>query len=175
MWEGKVFMPSNHGPITPERQRHFEAARSALEQMCPGRERRRSDWNNAEWVEAAPHEIERVRWLLVAMGRARGTEGGAAVARLAERGHAVASQPRLGLHPSDPVVPLDGRGVIHLGLMLPDRHRSWKSTEKIARATPLEALPPLRWCTAHESLEVCAALTAEGHDLGQAAFRTDHR
>jgi hypothetical protein len=159
-------MPNNHGPITPEGQRRFEAARRALAQMCPGRERRRSDWINAEWAEVAPRDLERVRWLLVAMGRARGTKGGDAVARLAERGYAVASGSLPVYKPSWPVVPLDAPGVVHLGLMLPGWGRTWKSMEAIARATPPEAYPPRRWCTAHETLGIAAALVAEGHDLG---------
>jgi hypothetical protein len=159
-------MPTNHGPITPEGQRRFEAARCALEQMCPGRERRRSDWMNAEWAEVAPRDLERVRWLLVAMGRARGTEGGEAIARLAERGYVVTPGTRAVFQPSEEVVPLDAPGVVHLGLMLPGWGQTWKSMEAIALDTPLEALPPRRWCTAHETLGIAAALAAEGHDLG---------
>jgi hypothetical protein len=158
-------MPNNHGPITPEGQRRFEAARHALEQMCRGRERRRSDWINADWAEVAPRDLERVRWLLAGMGRARGTEGGAAVARLAERGYAVASGSFPVFHPSHFVVPLDAPGVVYLGLMLPGWGRSWKWMEKTALATTLEAYPPRHWCTAHETLEICAALIAEGHVL----------
>ncbi len=159
-------MPTNHGPITPERQRRFEAARHALAQMCPGRDRRRSDWINAEWAEITPRELERVRWLLVAMGRARGTAGGEAVARLAERGYAVTSGLRAVFQPSEEIVPLDAPGVVHMGLMLPGWGRSWKSIEAIALATPLEAYPARRWCTAHEALGIAAALAVEGHDLG---------
>jgi hypothetical protein len=159
-------MPNNHGPITRERQRRFEAARRALEQMCPGRERRRGDWINAGWYQPAPSDLERIRWLLVVMGRARGTEGGEAVARLAERGYAVTAGLRAVLQPFEEVMPLDAPGVVYLGLMLPGRDRSWKSTEKIALATPLDPFPPRRWCTAHEALGIAAALAAEGHDLG---------
>jgi hypothetical protein len=159
-------MPTNYGPITPARQRRFEAARRALEKMCPGRLRRRSDWFDADWAEAASSDLERVRWLLVAMGRARGTEGGEAIARLAERGYAVTSGRRATLQPSDQVVPLDAPGVVHLGLMLPGWGRSWKSMEKIALAIAPEAYSPRRWCTAHEALGIAAALAAEGHDLG---------
>jgi hypothetical protein len=82
-------MPNNHGPITPERQRRFEAACRALEQMCPLYPPRRSDLLDGWWPEVAPEETERVRWLIAAMGRARGTPGGAAIATLAERGYGV--------------------------------------------------------------------------------------
>lgn len=159
-------MPNNHGPITPERQRRFEAARRALEQMCPGRDRRFGDWIDAERGEPAPADLERVRWLLVAMGRARGTEGGAAVARLAERGYAVTSGPLALVQPSAPIVPLDAPGVLHLGLVLPGWGRRWRSIEAIALATLLDGYPPHRWCTAHETLAICAALVEEGHELG---------
>jgi hypothetical protein len=108
-------MPNHHGPITPEGQRRFEAARRALAQMCPGRER--------------SHPRDR----------------GAAVARLAGRGYAVVSGSRALFHPSGFVVPLDSRGVVYLGLMLPGWGRSWKSMEAIALATLLEAHPPRRW------------------------------
>lgn len=158
-------MPNNNGPITPDQQRRFEAARRALEQMCPGRQRRRSDWLNANWYQASPRELERVRWLLVALGRARGTEGGEAVARLAERGYAVVLGPLSGSPPPDLVWSLDRRYAVYLGLMLPGQGLRWKSVERIALATPLEAYPPRRWCTAHEALRIAAAVAAEGHDL----------
>jgi hypothetical protein len=119
----------------------------------------------AEWAEAAPRDLERVRRLLVAMGRARGTEGGAAVARRRERLRCRVRVSRAAFQPSELVVPLDAPGVVYLGLMLPGWGCSWKSMERTAFATPLEAYPPRRWCTAHETLEVCAALIAEGHDL----------
>lgn len=38
--------------------------------------------------------------------------------------------------------------------------------EAIALATPLDGYPPRRWCTAHETLAIRAALVEEGHDLG---------
>jgi hypothetical protein len=164
--EGYTVMPTNHGPITPEQQRRFEAARRSLEQMCPGRERRRGDWMNAGWYQVAPCDLERARWLLVAMGRARGTEGGEAVARLAERGYVVTPGPGAVFQPSEAVMPFDAPGVVYLGLMLPGWRLSWKSMEAIALDTPLEAFPPRRWCTAHETLGIAAALAAEGHDLG---------
>jgi hypothetical protein len=134
--------------------------------MCPGRQRRFSDWVNAEYAEVAPDDLERVRWLLVAMSRASGTEGGADVARLAVRGYAVTSGPHGLLQPWKPVVQLDAPGVLHLGLMLPGWGRRWRSIEAIALATPLDGYPPRRWGPAHETLPICAALVAEGHALG---------
>lgn len=64
-------MPDNHGPISPDQQRRFERARSALEAMCPGRDRQLWVRKTARLFEPDPTDLERVRWLLIAMGRAR--------------------------------------------------------------------------------------------------------
>ena len=60
--------------ITPDQQRDFEAARRKLEAVCLLWD---APWyvNTRETVE--PEDCERVRWLLVRMGLARGTPGGA--------------------------------------------------------------------------------------------------
>ena len=74
--------------ITPDQQRDFEAARRKLEAVCLLWD---APWyvNTRETVE--PEDCERVRWLLVRMGLARGTPGGSAVADLARRGYAISA------------------------------------------------------------------------------------
>jgi hypothetical protein len=157
-------MPNNNGPITPERQRRFEAARRALEQMCHVYPPRKSDLLDARWHTVTPEEIERARWLMVSMGLARGTPGGAAIAALAERGYAVATV-RFSF-PQGDIVALDTPGLISLGGILPALRRRWKAIEAIALDANPEDLPKLRWCTAHAALRIRGEVAAEGHDLG---------
>jgi hypothetical protein len=85
-------MPDSHGPIAPDQQRRFERARSALEAMCPGWDRQHRVRKTARLFEPDPADLERVRWLLIAMGRARGAEGGRAIERLAKQGYAIGCQ-----------------------------------------------------------------------------------
>jgi hypothetical protein len=151
--------------MTPERQRRFEAARRALEQMCRLYPPRRSDLLDAWWADVAPEEIERVRWLIAAMELARGTRGGAAIAALAERGYAVTAV-RSPLPRAGEIVALDAPGFILFGRMLPGPCRRWSPMENIALAAQPTDLPMLQWCTAHAALRLRAGVAAEGHHLG---------
>lgn len=89
--EGAI--PSNHGSIPRERQRAFESARRAAMSLCRGQDKGRYHLIGAE--EEDPAVIERVRWLVVAMGVARGTPGGRAIAEIARLGYVVTRTPIL--------------------------------------------------------------------------------
>jgi hypothetical protein len=60
------------------------------------------------------------------------------------------------------IVPLDHPGFIHRGLMLPSSRRPWKRIEEVACDLDPEAWPMRRWCSAHETLAIRAAVEAEG-------------
>jgi hypothetical protein len=114
------------------------------------------------FVAPGPEEAERIRWLLVAMARARATPGGEVIARLALRGYAIST--RLSLPgPHVEVLALDEGGFVHLGHILPSSCRPWKRVEQAALGIDPEAYPARRWCSAHESLAIRAALEREGH------------
>ena len=152
------------GRFAPERQRRFDRAFGEIERLCRGRFRRRSDWLDAPFAEPSPDEAERIRWLLVAMARARGTAGGEVIARLALRGYAIST--RLSLPgPHLEILPLGRPGFVHLGHILPSSRRPWKRVEQAALGIDPEAYPSRRFCTAHESLAIRAALEREGHVL----------
>jgi hypothetical protein len=68
-------------------------------------------------------------------------------------------------------MPLDAPGLLYFGSVLPSRLVPWKCLEHVAIQTDPVPLPERRWCSAHETMLVQAALMAEGHDLGQAAPR----
>lgn len=104
------------GRFAPERQRRFDRAFGEIERLCRGRFRRRSDWLDAPFAEPSPNEAERIRWLLVAMARARGTAGGEVIARLALRGY-----PTFSFRPA-------AAGQIHAQL-----GRAWTGTETVRR------------------------------------------
>jgi hypothetical protein len=160
-------MPQAPGAIPPERQRRFDRAVKALADLCAGRERRLSHYKRAPGGSPDPLDLERARWLLVAMGLARGTDGGGAIAALARRGHAVtggSGQWRL----ADAVVPLDTPGLLYLGYLLPCRPVRWRRLESVALASDPTMLPERRWCSAHETLQIQTALLADGHDIGWA-------
>jgi hypothetical protein len=150
------------GRFLPERQRHFDHALREIECLCRGRERRRSDWVDAPFAAPGPEEAERIRWLLVAMARARATPGGEVLARLALRGYAISTRLRLP-SPHVEVLALDEPGFAHLGHILPSKRRPWKRVEQAALGIDPEVYPARRWCSAHESLAIRAALEREGH------------
>jgi len=56
--------------INSDQQREFEAARRALEALCQLRD---DPWHWHPSEAADPELAERVRWLLIRMGLARGT------------------------------------------------------------------------------------------------------
>jgi hypothetical protein len=151
--------------IPPERQRRFDRAFAALAALCPGRERRLSDFKRSGTVPSDPLDLERARWLLIAMGLARGTEGGAAIAGLARLGYIVTceSRPFVG---SASAAPLDTPGLLYLGQVLPTTYLPWKRLEAGALAVDATDLRPRIWCSTHETIQVQAALIEQGHLLG---------
>jgi hypothetical protein len=155
-------MPRNPNAIPPDRQRRFDRAFAEIARLCRGDARRISDWPIAHRVELGSAEIERVRLLLIAMSRARGTPGSAAIERLAQRGYAISTGTGT-LQTAPDVVALDTPGFVQLGHVLPSARRGWKWVERIALDVDPEIYPVRRWCSAHESLQIRAALAAEGH------------
>lgn len=106
--------------------------------------------------------VERVRWLLVAMGLARGTPGGRAVADVARHGYVVIPTsiiPARGWRP----VPLDHPGIIHVGAPLPGAYRSWAVTEQEALRIDVAGLPRLQFVTAHTTMRILSELRRQGH------------
>lgn len=158
-------MPKNPNAIPPERQRRFDRAFLALAALCPGRERRVSHFKSAHLVRIDPLDIERARWLLVAMALSRGTAGGAAMAAILRRGYTVTSEYGRWLQPRA-VRALDTPGLLYLGHVLPSRHVAWKRLEQVALATDPLQLPERRWCSAHETLRIQETLRIEKHHLG---------
>lgn len=122
-------MPNNHGPIAPHQQRAFEAARRAAMLLCPGYDRRPTRFRDGPHTELDPETTERARWLVVAMGVARGTPGGLAVAAIARRGYVVVRTPILTAAGWRPV-PFDYPGIVYVGEPLPRRDRPWAAIEK---------------------------------------------
>jgi hypothetical protein len=155
-------MPNHPNAIAPERQRRFDRAFLALAALCPGRERRVSDFKIAHLARIEPPQIERARWLLVAMALSRGTAGGAAMTAILRRGYAVTSEYGRWRQPGG-VLPLDTPGLLYLGHVLPGRNVPWKCLEQVALATDAHTVPERRWCSAHETLRVIAQLQEEGH------------
>lgn len=143
--------------ISPERQRDFEAARRKLEALCANRGLRL-----VHLLQPPPPETaERARLLLIRMGEARATAGGAAIAELARRGYAIPSfGPKKGL-----AVPLDRPGLIMFGALLPHAVSSgliWKQIEGAALAARPDELPEHFLCSAHDRLGIFAKLQQEG-------------
>lgn len=160
-------MSRHPNAIAPNRQRRFDRAFQALAALCPGRERRLSDFKVAHVARIDPLAMERARWLIVAMTLVRGTEGGRALVVLARRGYALSSEYGRSRQPT--AMPLDTPGLLYLGHVLPSRHVPWKCLEHAASRTDPMLLPERGWCSAHETLLLQAALVAEGHDLATSA------
>jgi hypothetical protein len=159
----EIVIRDSKGRFPPDRQRRFDRAFAEIARLARGRACRLSDWFAAPSVDFDPVEVERVRWLMVAMSRARGTPGSAAIARLAGRGYAISTLPGMDLPPK--VVALDTSGFIYRGHALPSDRRPWKWIERVALGVDPEAYPERAWCSAHETLKVIAALEAEGHTV----------
>ncbi len=155
-------MRESNDRFPPERQRRFERAFREIERHCEGRAARRSTWRSPYWVDIDPIGIERVRWLLVAMALARATPGSDAIARLARRGYAI-NTGNGPFRPNPEIVPLDRPDLVHLGHVLPSFRRRWKWIEKSALDVDPEVWLEQRWCSAHATLQIRAALRAEGH------------
>lgn len=151
-------------PADRDRQRAFEAARRAAIGLCKGL----AEDDGPDWPRcvADPEVIERYRWLLVAMGAARGTPGGLAIAGLARRGYAIATGASPG--PRRPTTQaLDWVGALWFGVGLPGRYgRCWKSMEHDALEIDMAALPELRFVSAHVTLGIKSGLRRYGHELG---------
>jgi hypothetical protein len=96
---------------------------------------------------------------------ARATPENAAIERLALRGHAISTGSGT-LQTTPDVVALDTPRFVRLGHVLPSARRPWIWVEQAALEVDPVAYPVRRWCIAHESLRIRAALAAEGHDLG---------
>jgi hypothetical protein len=158
-------MPDNHGPIAPHQQRAFEAARRAAMLLCRGYDRRPSRFRHHRDPEEDPETIERVRWLIVAMGLARGTPGGLAIAALARRGYVVARTPVLTVAGWSPVA-LDHPGIVYLGEPLPRHDRPWSAIERRALRIDAGELPHLRFGTGHTALRIVTELRRQGHAFG---------
>lgn len=158
-------MPDNHGPIAPHQQRAFEAARRAAVLLCPGYDRRPTRFRHGPDTELDPETIECVRWLVVAMGVARGTPGGLAVAAVARRGYAVARTPIITAAGWRPV-PFDYPGIVYVGEPLPRYDRPWAAIEKGALRIDPAALLPLRFVTGHATMRIISELRRVGHLLG---------
>jgi hypothetical protein len=79
-------MQDIQGGFSPDRQRRFDGAFTGIARLCRGDARRISDWPVAHPFTLEPAEIERTRWLIIAMPRARATPGNVAIERLSHRG-----------------------------------------------------------------------------------------
>lgn len=155
-------MPANHGSIPPERQRAFEAARRAAMALCPGHGRRGSF--HALEGRMDPLVVERVRWLVVAMGVARGTPGGVAVAGIARLGYVVTATSTV---PAGRwrALPLDHPGIVSHGKPLPGRYRTWAAIEREALEIDVAALPRMQFVTAHATMRIVIEIRRDGHVL----------
>ena len=143
-------------------QRAFESARRAAIELGKGlAEDDCPDWPRCV---ADPEVIERYRWLLVAMGTARATPGGLAIADLARRGYAIAA--RTSLRPWRPTTrALDSVGAVRSGIGLPQRYgRRWACMEQDVLRVDVAALPELRFVSAHITVRIKSELRREGHD-----------
>jgi len=151
-------------PVDRERQRAFESARRAAIELGKGL----AEDDGPDWPRcvADPETIERYRWLLVAMGTARATPGGLAIADLARRGYAMAARASVG--PWRPTTrALDWVGAVWFGIGLPRRYgRRWACMEQDALQIDIAALPELRFVSAHVTIRIVSELRREGHDLG---------
>jgi hypothetical protein len=111
--------------------------------------------------------LERYRLLFIAMGLARRSPGGDAIAALARRGYVIVVPPAVLRRRGTPrVVAIDRPGIVWFGGGLPTRHQPWKAAERSVLALDVTAYPLLRFVSAHESLRIRQQLRHEGHDVG---------
>jgi len=92
-------MRDSKGRFPPERQRRFDRAFREIERIGRGRAGSVHEIGDVHRGAVEPAEVERVRWLLVAMAHARGTPGSLAIAALARRGYAEIYSTRIGYSP----------------------------------------------------------------------------
>ncbi|WP_424934459.1 hypothetical protein [Amaricoccus macauensis] len=116
--------------------------------------------------EENPEFVERYRWLIFAMGLARSSPGGDAVAALARRGYLISRQRYPGMKPSQ-IVPISAFHIVSSRAGLPSSGTSpWSTIERKALAVDVETLPVVRVVSAHVTLRVKAELRKEGVGLG---------
>lgn len=108
-----------------------------------------------------PESTERYRLLIAAMGVARGTPGGLAIAALAHRGYVVVVPVMLSRWPPA-VRALDVPGMVWSGVGLPTRQRSWAESEHHALMVDIATLPALSFVSAHTALRVRQDLRRQG-------------
>src|SRR5690606_16374967 len=85
----EIAMRDSKGRFPPERQRRFDRAFREIERIGRGRAGSVHEIGDVHRGAVEPAEVERVRWLLVAMAHARGTPGSLAIAALARRGYTI--------------------------------------------------------------------------------------
>jgi hypothetical protein len=118
-------MRDSKGRFLPERQRRFDRALREIERHCSGPVGRLHGVGEAPRIEIEPGEVERVRWLVIAMSVARGTPGSLVIGALARRGYAIITAAGPFRTPPD-VVALDTPGLIRSGKVLPSWCQPWK-------------------------------------------------
>lgn len=154
-------MSEHSGFPSRDAQRRFEAARRDLMDLCAGRGWRTGLWT-VKYDEAfGPREVERARWLVIALGVARGSSGGRAVAGHAHRGRAVLTA-SYAWPPRPRLARFDAIGLLPHLRVLPLRG-SWAEMERAALALVSEEQPDVRYVSGHETLRTKAELAAAGH------------
>lgn len=160
VWSGAAAVP---WPSDRDRQRAFEFSRRAAIELGKGL----AEGDGPDWPRcvADPEVVETYRWLLVAMGTARGTPGGRAIADLARRGYALAARASVGRQ-RPTARALDWTGALWFGIGLPRRDgRRWVCMEQDAVQIDIAALPELRFVSAHVTVRIKFKLRREGHHL----------
>jgi hypothetical protein len=147
--------------ISPNQQRAYERARRAAMALCPGL---LTPDSSRLWQTCIvdSESIERYRLLIAAMGVARGTPGGLAIAALAHRGYVVIV-PVSRWPPA--VRALDVPGMVWFGVGLPTRQRSWAASEDRALKVDIATLPALSFVSAHTALRVRQDLRRQGFEF----------
>lgn len=131
--------------------------------LCRRQDKRPGRYHLIGAEEEDPVVIERVRWLVVAIGVARGTPGGLAVAEIARLDYAVTRTPIL---PATGwrLVRLD-HPVVYVGEPLPERYRPWPATERAALQIDIAGIPRLQFVSAHTTLQILSELRSHGHSF----------
>lgn len=144
--------------ISPDRQRVFEAARRGALALRDAVVMRESAFVMNGRVR--PEVVEQYRLFLEAMGYARGTPGGEAVAALVRHGYVVDTRFRMPSHWQH-VLPIDTFHIVGSAMGLPCQARSWQSIEWTAGSVDLSNLPPRRIVSAHLTLRLKTQLRRE--------------
>lgn len=130
--------------------------------LCRGQDKRQGRYHLIGTEEGDPAVVERVRWLVVAMGVARGTPGGLAISNIARLGYVMTRTPIL---PATGwrLLRLDHPGVVYSGEPLPERYRPWPATERAALQVDLSGIARLQFVSAHTTLQILSELRMQGH------------